>query len=121
MSGSLDKPGSCKMKRVTFGPWLGPGHFTNIKVIDNGTYIYFKITAYKGRQILYTFNQSNIDEENTPSTSECPMTPLSVLAWTCIMLFGSFGVIFLILILVNFSHNRRMRITMDLEKSKQLK
>lgn len=30
MSGSLDKPGSCKMSRVTFGPWLGPGHFTNI-------------------------------------------------------------------------------------------
>ena len=30
MSGSLDKPGSCKMDRVTFGPWLGPGHFTNI-------------------------------------------------------------------------------------------
>ena len=56
MSGSLDKPGSCKMNRVTLGPWLGPGHFTNIKVVDNGTNIYFEITAYKGRQILYEFN-----------------------------------------------------------------
>ena len=84
-------------------------------------YIYFQLTGYKGRNILYSFNSSNIGEENIPSTSECPMTPLSVLAWTCIMLFGSFGAVLVILVLVNFLHNRRMRITMDLEKSKQLK
>lgn len=121
MSGSLDKPGSCKFRKVTFGPWLGPGHFTNVKVIDDGVNVYFFITAYKGREILYTFNQSVSGSQDIPSDNECPMTPLEVLAWTVIMLVVSIVGVGLILLMVNFIHNRRMRITMDLEKSKQLK
>lgn len=32
MCGSLDKPGSCKTQSLTYGPWLGKDHYTNIKI-----------------------------------------------------------------------------------------
>lgn len=34
MCGSLDKPGSCKTNPLTYGPWLGRNHYTNVRIED---------------------------------------------------------------------------------------
>ena len=105
MCGSLDKSGSCKTDPVTFGPWLGRHHFTNVEVRDDGfRQVCIIVRGFEMDKELFRYDSCDETQRNLEGTRKCPMNFVWKIVYSILLLL-----IFLICyVLSKWIGNRKM-------------
>lgn len=105
MCGSLDKPGSCKTTPLTFGPWLGRNHYSNVEVIDTHERTCIVVRGFERREELFKYDSCNEFDRSIAQTKACPIS----LAEKLIYSFGMLVVVLIIIALASL-YNRYKKI-----------
>lgn len=109
MCGSLDKPGSCKTIPLTFGPWLGKDHYTNVLVQDTNFSTCIIVRGYEKTEQLFYYNTCDDQLRELVGKIKCPFDVLMRAVYVFASLFGAFAFLAIIYCLVKRCHKESMK------------
>ncbi|CAD8157377.1 unnamed protein product [Paramecium pentaurelia] len=109
MCGSLDKSGSCKTQPLTFGPWLGKNHYTNIEIQDTHLRTCIIVRAFEKTSQLFFYNTCDDRLKGLEGKVKCPFDVLMRVVYVIASLLVSFGFLIIIYIIVKKCHKNSMK------------
>ncbi|CAD8069222.1 unnamed protein product [Paramecium sonneborni] len=109
MCGSLDKSGSCKTQPLTFGPWLGKNHYTNIEIQDTELRTCIIVRGFEKKTLLFFYNTCDDILKGLQGKVKCPFDVLMRVVYVIASLLVSFGFLIVLYFIVKKCHRNSMR------------